>query len=366
MLLSKGGVIYSEIIEQPTVWQQAIKLYNKERETLIWIKKMKFNQVVFIGAGASYYASIYASYLFRSIARIQAYAFQSSDIYSTDTLPFDARLRTLVIAISRSGKSDETVWAAEYIKKTKPDVQILSVTCNEDTPLKGFCEKNLAIEEAADDNAIPIRSFSTAIYLLNLFAGALGGKSDFLGELSKIPKTVDIKEYHAIVGKMRRFQDFKRIVFAGTGANYGLAAYASLIMKQMTLTSSQYFNTLEFRHNHFITASPDTLAVFLLSDSLREQELGSVRDASKMRAQLLLIDENLDEKVEAGVEYAIKLQSNFSPLVRAMLVVPYLQLIAFQHALALGKNADKPIHVVDTVNYKSKPEFLGVSNPQAT
>jgi glutamine---fructose-6-phosphate transaminase (isomerizing) len=358
MLTSKGAMIYSEITEQPDTWQQAIKTYNKERETLIWFKKMKFNQVVFIGGGVSYYASVFAGYLFKSTTRIQAYSFQSSDIYVSDTLPFDARLKTLVVALSRSGNTDETVWAVEYIKSKIPDIQILSLVCQPDSALQSISDKTIVIESAADSGPIPIRTFSTMIYLLELIAGALGGKSDLLGELSRTPKIIDLKAYHDVIIKMRRLQEFKKVIFVGTGPNLALAAYGSLVMKSMSSTMSTYYNTFELRHNNFIGAGPDTLVVFILSDRLMEQELAAMRDIAKMRAQLLLIHEDLDEKVEGSVENAIKLQSGLTLYARTILTIPYLQMLAFQHALSNGINPDKSLHTTDIVSFKTKPDFM--------
>jgi glutamine---fructose-6-phosphate transaminase (isomerizing) len=251
------------------------------------------------------------------------------------------------------------VWAVEYIKTKIPDIQVLSFVFQPESTLQSISDKTIMVESSADNGTIPVRSFSTMIYLLELIAGALGGKSDFLGELSRIPKTVDLKSYHEKVTKMRRLQDFKKVVFTGTGPNLALAAYGSMIMKSMSSTASMYFNTFELRHNHFMGIGPDTLVVFLLSDKLEEQEIAAVRDVAKMRAQILLVHEKLDEKVEGGVEYAIKLQSGLSTYARAVLTIPYLQLIAFQHALAIGINPDKPMHTTDVVTYKTKPGFLG-------
>jgi fructoselysine-6-P-deglycase FrlB-like protein len=366
MLVSKSGVTYSEILEQPDIWQQAIKIYNKERETLIWIKKMKFNQVVFVGGGISYYASLYACDLFKSVGRIHSYAFQASDIFSSDSLPFDSRLKTLVIAVSRSGNTDETVWAVEYIRKKMSDVQVLSFVCQVNSALEAVSDKTIIMEAAFDASPVPIRAFSSIIYLLELMAGALGSRSDFLGELSKIPKNIDIKSFHDEITRMRRLQDFKKIIFAGTGPNLALAAYGSTIMKSMSSTISFYLNSFELRQNHFIGIGPDTLVAFILSDKLMEQEIEAVRDVSKLRAQVLLIHEDLDEKVEGKVEYAIKLKSGLSTYSRTMYIIPYLQMLAFQHALAIGKNPDKPLHVVESVSYKSKPWFQEESTTAET
>jgi len=358
MLTTKGGMMHLEIYEQPASWQNAIKVYNRERETLVWIKKNQFTQVIFIGAGASYYAAVIGSYFFRNVGRISSHAFNSSDIYTEEIPPFDMRQRTLLVVLSRSGHTDETVWAVKFLKKIKPDIQVLSVICQKETPLEAECCRAITMEESIDDGILPIRSFSTTLFLIGLIAAAIGGNSTFLGEMSKILKKIDIKKYHDLIIKMRTLQDIKRAIFCGTGMNLALAGYGALVMQGMSLNAGQYNNSFEFRHNHYVSVNHETLATYILSDRLINMEVASMRDAAKMKGQILLLAETLEPAVEAGVEYAIKINSGLPPLLRIFHYIPCLQLVAFQTTMVKGKNPDKLKHVVDVVTYKAPPSFL--------
>lgn len=357
MLTTKGAHTLAEIMDQPSLWQQVVKVYNRERETLVWIKKMQFTQVVFMGEGASNFAARYASMLFTGIGKMQSFFIHPSDVFAQDCLPFDPRYRTLVVAVSRSGLTDETLWAVEMIKKLKPDIQVLSLICREGTPLQELSDRVILVP-GAEEEILPIKSFSSMVYLFSLMAGAIGGDKDFLAEMSKIPQQIDIRDYYEKIGKIRKIQTVKRAIFMGSGHNLPLAAYASMLTKEMSMTPAYYYNSFEFRHNNYVTAHDDTLLACLLSNRLYNQEMEAVRDGAKMRAMVLLLSDYIDEKSEAGVEFALKLNSSASPFAQSFYMIVNLQLLAYQESMVKGLNPDKPRNMVDVVTYKTRPRSL--------
>lgn len=357
MPITKGGLTFSEITEQVESWRDVIKLYNKHRETLIWIKKFGFNQVVFIGSGVSRYLAEYGAYLFRNVAKIPSSGFSSSEIYSGEALPFDKRLKTLVVAISRSGETSDTLWAAQHIKKIKSDVQVMSLTISPKCSLHGLSDKTIAAIGVGDEGLVPLTSFSSFLYLLSLMAGALGGNKTFLAELSAIPKRLNIREFHEEISTFRKLQDIKHFIFAGAGPYVPLAEYAALITKEMSLTTAEAYQALEFRHNHYLTLHNNSMYICMPIEKLEDLEMEAMRDAAKMRAQILILTDDIDPTVEASVEHTIKFMSNLSKYARTFYLVSCLQLIAYQHTISKKKNPDKPKNVIERVMYKSAPDL---------
>jgi glucosamine--fructose-6-phosphate aminotransferase (isomerizing) len=365
MQVAKGGLVLQEILEQTDGWKEVIKAYNQHRETLVYVKKFGFNQIIFVGTGVSYFAALYASHLFRDIAKLPSLAFPSSEIIASETLPFDKRLKTMVVAISRTGETDDTLWAIQHIKAQKPDVQVMAISNNPKGTLLGLGDKAVALPGTSDDNVFPIRSFSSQIYLLSLMAGALGGSKNFLGELSNIPKSVNIKAFQDQIFRLRRLMETKHINVGGTGIYYPLAGYGALIAKMMSLTPSYAYQALEFRHNQFASCYADHLYVGILSDRLIEEELDAMRDAAKMKSMIFLLSETVDEKIEVGVEFSLKFESGLSPYARAFHVIACLQLIALQHTIMKSLNPDKPKHLTNGVRYKQVPPFITNPAPPA-
>lgn len=357
MLMTRGGKTFSEIAEQPDKWLESIKVYNKHRETLVWIKKMKFEQVVFIGGGASYAVATFADHIFRTIAKMPAIHISPSELLENDVLPFDLRRRTLIFAISGTGENDDIIWAMDKIRKIKSDYPIIAVTTGEKSRLASKASRTVLINGAKDELPVPIKSFSTSTFVLSLIAGALGGNAEFLGELSKIPKVVDVKNYHAEINKMRNLQSIKSMTICGTGYNLAMAQYMALIVQEMSITPSHAIHSLEYRHGNYMGTNNTSMCVHLLSNNLKLQEIESMHDAARMKSQIFLIAEDIDERVEAGVEYSLKFKSGASEFAQVFHLIPVIQLISFQHSLSKGMNPDKQKSLAEEVKYKHQPEI---------
>ncbi|MFP4497419.1 MAG: SIS domain-containing protein [Vulcanimicrobiota bacterium] len=353
MLHTRGNLVFSEITRQPDIWQKTIKLYNQERETLVWIKKMKFNQIIFIGQGAFQYAAECASRLFRNLGKLFTMGLRSSDLFNTKILPFHPQLRTLVVALDNTGETPETLWALDRIKKIKADVQVIAVTCTKDSSITKKASKTILIENAADETILPIKSFSTILFFLALIGGALSGNTDFLGKVSKLPKKIDLKQFHEKITRIPKFKTAKNYFFLGAGLNRPLAAYAALMAKMSCLAPSQYMDSFEFRHNNFITVHMESITTILTTPELQDLEMEALRDSAKMKSELILISEKVDEKTAALVGNVIQMESDVSTEAQIFYIIPIVQLMAFQIAIALGRNPDKPRHLVEEVTYKS-------------
>jgi glucosamine--fructose-6-phosphate aminotransferase (isomerizing) len=66
--------------------------------------------------------------------------------------------------------------------------------------------------------------------------------------------------------------DFDRFYFLGSGIRYGLACEVNLKMKEMTLTHSEPFHFLEFRHGPMSMVNENAVVVGMLSDTNRAHE----------------------------------------------------------------------------------------------
>ena len=142
-----------------------------------------------------------------------------------------------------------------------------------------------------------------------------------------------IKAYHARAQQLGREAAIDRFYFLGSGARYGLACELSLKMKEMSLSHSEPFHVMEFRHGPMSMVTPNTLLVGLLSESNCTQELRVLDEMRARGARILAIGER-----DSDVNFA----SGVSEAGRNVLYLPIGQLIAFERALSKGLNPDRP------------------------
>ena len=149
-----------------------------------------------------------------------------------------------------------------------------------------------------------------------------------------------LSQYETYAQELGANLDFDRFYFLGSGIRYGLACEANLKMKEMTLTHSEPFHFLEYRHGPMSMVNEHTLLAGLLSDANRPHEEKVLAEMKVLGASVLSIG-------EAGTQVAFG--SNIPESGRGVLYLPVLQLMAFYRSLAKGLNPDRPNNLTAVV-----------------
>jgi glucosamine--fructose-6-phosphate aminotransferase (isomerizing) len=149
-----------------------------------------------------------------------------------------------------------------------------------------------------------------------------------------------IGEYEKIAKTIGEDLNTDRFYFLGSGNFYGLACEISLKMKEMTLTHSEPFHFLEFRHGPMSMVNKNTVIVGLISGKNAQHEIKVLREMEAMGGKIFALGEK-------GLE--VNFNSKVSEPVRGVLYLPVLQLMAYYRSLAKGLNPDKPKNLTAVV-----------------
>jgi glucosamine--fructose-6-phosphate aminotransferase (isomerizing) len=149
-----------------------------------------------------------------------------------------------------------------------------------------------------------------------------------------------IEEYESFAKQIGENLNFDRFYFLGSGMRYGLACEANLKMKEMTLTHSEPFHFLEFRHGPMSMANENAVVVGMLSDENRVPEAKVLSEMKMLGATVAGFGEK-----DADVEFG----SGIVESVRGVLYLPVLQLMAFHRSVAKGLNPDRPNNLTAVV-----------------
>ena len=145
------------------------------------------------------------------------------------------------------------------------------------------------------------------------------------------------KSFAKEIGENLNFDSF---YFLGSGIRYGLACEGNLKMKEMTLTHSEPFHFLEFRHGPMSMVNENAVVVGLLSDANRVHEAKVLAEMEELGGTVVSLGES-----EANVCF----ESGIPESVRGVLYLPVLQLMAFYRSLAKGLNPDRPANLTAVV-----------------
>ena len=250
--------------------------------------------------------------------------------------------KTLLVAISRSGSTTETVRAVEQFKQQKHG-PVIVITNHGDQPLAGLADAAIVIEKGQEKSVAETRSFASMFVAATALAALAADDEILLAEIKKLPQAGRnlLAKYKSLAREFGENLNFDRFYFLGSGFRYGLACEANLKMKEMTLTHSEPFHFLEFRHGPMSMVTKDTVVVGLLSEKNFIQELAVLNEMQTMGANILTL-------AETGAKVAFG--SGIPESGRAVLYLPVLQLMAFYRSLAKGLDPDHPKNLTAVVS----------------
>lgn len=330
-----------EIFSQPTAWVEALKHIDAEMNSLRqFYREGDYESVIFTGCGSTYYLSVAAAALFQHLGVAEARALPASEIWLYPNAAYTPLRRTLLIAVSRSGETTETLRAVEAFR-SRQHGDVLTLSCYGDRALAGMGAVNLVLPSGQEHSIAQTRAF-TVLYLgMTALATLWGGRDDLFESLPRLPDVGQqlLSRFSSIASDYGKDESLERFYFLGSGIRYGLAAELSLKMKEMSLSHSEPFHFMEFRHGPQSMVTDKTLIVGLGGDENRA-EVAVLNEMRQRGAKILSIGENNTD---------VTLESSVPEAVRGMLYLPIGQLLAFNRAISKGLNPDAPHNLAAVV-----------------
>ena len=337
---SSETLIASEIRSQPQIWRATLEGFARSSEALPFVPS--YGRVLFTGCGSTYYLSLWAARHCQQMLGVQACAAPASELLLYRSAWLREGERTLLIAVSRSGKTTETVRAVEAFRAGGYG-DVLAITCYAERALAQLADWVLSTPEAPEESIAQTRSFTSMMLAV---AWLLDGSQPADVGAALATKGATLMETWgdtaAHLGGDLALQQF---FFLGSGPQYGLACEAMLKMKEISLSYSEAYHFLEFRHGPMSMIDEHCLVVGLLGEEATDYELSVLRDMRQMGAHTLALAEANTRRMADVAETAIVLESGLPPHWRAPLYLPVLQWMAYHRALAKGLDPDHPRHL---------------------
>jgi glucosamine--fructose-6-phosphate aminotransferase (isomerizing) len=326
---------YKEIKSQAEAWAQALEVTRAAKLP----NPVAYQQVIFTGCGSTYYLSLAAAALYQELTGRIARAVPGGELLlNPQNFLTDGKI--LLVAVSRSGTTTETVRATEKFKTEKRgDVVVIT---NYDEVLSKSADINIVIPKGQEESVAQTRSFASMYVAVTAFAALMAGRDDLVEGMKKLPEVGNsiINKYESFAKEIGENLSFDRFYFLGSGIRYGLACEVNLKMKEMTLTHSEPFHFLEFRHGPMSMVNQNAVVVGMISESNSTHEKTVLEEMKKLGGNIIALgEENTD----------VQFQSRIPEQIRAVLYLPVLQLMAFYRSLAKGLNPDRPTNLTAVV-----------------
>ncbi len=283
---------------------------------------------VLIGCGTSYYlAQSVAAAL--NEAGFQALAVPGGEWLHRPQSYLPAGARPHVLAFSRSGESTETVQAA--VRSRKEGLHVTALTCESGSSLAKNADTVLYAPTHPEEGIVMTASASLMLLLGVRLAGL-----EMTGEKITASEQL-LNEAHgsfaaAIAGR-------SHFVFLGAGSLFGVAQEGALKLQEMSLTYTQAYHPLEYRHGPVSLVDERTVVVLLSHPQRVAEEIKLVGELQSKGARVINFGGSGDLSLEVSGDAST----------RALSVLPALQMLGECVAQTKGLDTLTPRHLTKVV-----------------
>jgi len=339
--LQPGAHSLAEILSQADCWETCLReLTDSANLKEVERRFGRSEEWLFIGCGSSYYVALAAAATMKSITGRRARAIPASEMLLYPELvlspsPF------VPILISRSGQTSEVLKAAEMLRDR--NIPNLAISCAPRQSLEKLATLTITVP-ADEQSTVMTRSFTSMLLALQFLAGRIAGSASYCDELLAMPAAAK----RALLDMPDRIHEFvanhtfTNYVCLGQGPFYGLACEYGLKVMEMSISSSQVFHSLEFRHGPKSVVNRDTLLIFLLSEHGYDAECDLLEEMKSLGGATMVVANHANARVRSAADLLVELQIPHTELARlAPSLIPG-QLLALHTGLKKGLNPDSP------------------------
>ena len=341
MSIDKGFYTRQEILSQPEAWTAALEVLAADRQAILGFRPaLAFDQILYTGCGSTYYLALAAACLTQELTGQACRAFPASELWLYPKSSYIAG-KTLLVAVSRSGETTETLRACEAFLSDGRG-ELLTFSCYGDMPLAKKGTFNLVFPSGQERSVAQTRAFST-LYLATVALACLwAGRLDLFDSLGRLPEAGRhvLNNYASLAAELGSDPALERFYWLGSGPRQGLACELSLKMKEMSLTHSEPFHFMEFRHGPKSMLTPQALVIGLRSTTNGSYESAVLEDVKCLKGRVLDVAEDGSQ---------IRFATGLDEAVRNVLYLPVGQVIAFERSLSKGLNPDCPTNLDSVV-----------------
>jgi glucosamine--fructose-6-phosphate aminotransferase (isomerizing) len=356
-----GHHMIREIYEQPKAFDKIVgETRARIRETIreAWNRAHPESYYV-VGCGSSYYAAMLATFYHEHKLGLDSRACPSSEFVWFAPTP---NMRSpILMALSRSGMTSESVEAARKAKKAK--IPVIAVVSDSQSTMGQECDYCVDTGVPNEKSTIMTKTFTggaLATIIAGLEFSKLAGSAipkDFEVELSRLSKDAEnvIRATEEQARKIaEKSQDISRFVYLGSGANYSSCLEGALKLRETSYSASEAYHAMEFRHGPFAELQKGVQVLSLVPEGKTvRQEATLLKEIASTGASVVPIS-NVPEIINSHPD-AIRMPNSISAEFAPLLFMIPMQFFAYYYTVRKGLNPDRPRNLVKFVTTEIAP-----------
>jgi glucosamine--fructose-6-phosphate aminotransferase (isomerizing) len=364
----KGGYEYfmlKEIAEQPAAVADTLLGHFTDGRIVLDEQRLsdqelrEIDKVFVVACGTAYHSGLLAKYAIEHWTRLPVEVELASEFRYRDAV---LDRHTLVVAISQSGETADTLEAVRHAKEQKAKVLAICNTNGSQIPRE--CDAVLYTRAGPEIGVASTKTFLAQIaanYLVGLaLAQARGTKypdevEREYRDLECMPELVArvLETVEPVFALARRFADSQTVLFIGRHVGYPVALEGALKLKELAYMHAEGFAAGELKHGPIALIEDDLPVIVVMpspknSAMLHAKLLSNIREIQARGAITIVIAEEGDDTVRPYADHLIEIPA-VSTLFQPLLSTIPLQVFAAGVAQARGYDVDKPRNLAKSV-----------------
>ena len=364
--LEKGGYehfMLKEIFEQPRSIHDCFRGRLNATQGFVQLGGIKdyekrilnAKRIIFVACGTSWHACQVGEYLIEGLARINVEVEYASEFRYRNPILNE---RDVVIAVSQSGETADTIAALELAKSrgalTIGICNVVGSTISRITDAGSYTHAGPEIGVAST------KAFTAQVTVLTLLAIRLAYKNDTLAtsryrslisELEALPEKVKrVLEQNDLIKEIAaHYKDATNALYLGRGSSFPVALEGALKLKEISYIHAEGYPAAEMKHGP-IALIDEEMPVFVIATkgTSYEKVVSNIQEVKARKGKIIAIVTEGDVQVKGMADHSIEIPDTDENLVPLIATIP-LQLLSYHIAVMRGCNVDQPRNLAKSV-----------------
>ena len=363
---TKGGFrhyLRKEISEQPQAWIDTLReRVNTESRSVSFEQELfpggdprAINRIVMVSAGASWISSLIGKFIIEELCGVPSEVDYSAEFRYRHPAIDE---RTMVVAVSQSGETADTLAAIEEARLRGS--HILALTNTVDSSIARKADAQLYTRCGPEISVTTTKCFLTQIEAFYLFAIHMAQR---LGRLSEAevqqliePALMIPAQIEAALSKERQIEKIARkygkatdFLYLGRGINYPVALEGALKLKEISYIHAEGYSAGEMKHGPIALIDENMPVVVLIpNDNVFEKTLSNLKEVESRNGRIIAVTDHKNPELEEVSWEIIEVPATSRLLTPVLLTIP-LQLLAYHIAVYRGTDVDQPRNLAKSV-----------------
>lgn len=364
--LEKGGYehfMLKEIHEQPRSIYDCFRGRLNASEGLVSLggitdyetKLKNANRIIMVACGTSWHACLVGEYLFEDLARIPVEVEYASEFRYRNPIINEG---DIVIAVSQSGETADTLAALELAKKK--GATILGICNVVGSSISRITDAGSYTHAGPEIGVASTKAFTAQVTVLTLMALRIAKRKGtlpeskyraLLNELESIPDKVSkiLEQNDKIKFISEVYKDAENALYLGRGITFPVALEGALKLKEISYIHAEGYPAAEMKHGP-IALIDENMPVFVIATkgTSYEKVVSNIQEVKARKGKIIAIVTEGDTQVKEMADHFIEVPDTDENLVPLLATIP-LQLLSYHVAVMRGCNVDQPRNLAKSV-----------------